>query len=196
MNIKNFKHFTGSPKNSQNFQYFQKIQGSRKISNYILLIFLLFGGLCFSLIGLSTYLNINLLFFIDAQELIFIPQGIVMLFYGILSIILAIFTFFTIFWDLGGGYNIYNKSTNLITLFRKSFPGKNRYILLTYSINNIKSIGIKIVEGLNPSRIIYLGLKDNRQIPMTSIQRLRSITEIENQATELAEYLNVNIESL
>jgi hypothetical protein len=186
----------GNPKNNQNFQYFQKIQGSRKISNYILLIFLLFGGLWFSLIGLSTYLNMNLLPFINSEELIFIPQGIVMLFYGVLSIILSIFTFFTIFWDLGSGYNIYNKSDNLITLFRKSFPGKNRYILLTYSISNIKSIGIKIAEGLNPSRIIYLGLKDNRQIPITSIQELRSIVETENQATELAEYLNVNIESL
>jgi hypothetical protein len=196
MRIKNFKHSMGNPKNNQNFQYFQKIQGSRKISNYILLIFLLFGGLWFSLIGLSTYLNMNLLPFSNSEELIFIPQGIVMLFYGALSIILAIFTFFTIFWDLGSGYNIYNKSDNLITLFRKSFPGKNRYILLTYSISNIKSIGIKIVEGLNPSRIIYLGLKDNRQIPMTSIQKLRSIIEIEDQATELAEYLEVNIESL
>jgi hypothetical protein len=196
MSIKNFKHLMDNPKNSQNFQYFQKIQGSRKISNYILLVFLFFGGFCFSLIGLSTYLTINLLPFIDSRELIFIPQGIVMLFYGVLGMLLAIFTFFTILWDLGSGYNIYNTSGNLITLFRKSFPGKNRYILLTYSISNIKSIGIKIVEGLNPSRIIYLGLKDNRQIPMTSIQRLQSITEIEDQATELAEYLNVNIESI
>jgi cellulose synthase/poly-beta-1,6-N-acetylglucosamine synthase-like glycosyltransferase len=196
MSINFLKHLTVSSKNSQNFQYFQKIRGSRKISNYILLVFLLFGGLCFSLIGLSTYLNINLLPFINSQELIFIPQGIIMLFYGVLSIILAIFTFFTILLDLGSGYNIFNKSDNLITLFRKSIPGKNRYILLTYSISNVKSIGIKLVEGLNPSRIIYLKLKDNRQIPMTSIQKLQSIIEIENQATELAEYLNVNIESL
>jgi cellulose synthase/poly-beta-1,6-N-acetylglucosamine synthase-like glycosyltransferase len=196
MSIKDFKQLTGSPKNHRSLQYFQKIQGSRKISNYILFIFLLFGGLCFLLIGLSTYLTINLLPFIDSRELIFIPQGIVMLFYGVLSILLAVFTFFTILWDLGSGYNTYNTSSNLITLFRKSFPGKNRYILLTYSISNIKSVGIKIIEGLNPSRIIYLGLKDNRQIPMTSIQKLQSIREIENQATELAKYLNVNIESL
>jgi hypothetical protein len=185
-----------NPKNNQNFQYFQKIQGLQKISNYILLIFLFFGGFCFLLVGLSTYLTINLLPFINSQDLIFIPQGILMLFYGMLSILLAIFTLFTLFWDIGSGYNIYNKSDNLITLFRKSFPKNNQYMLLTYSINNVKSIGIKIIDGLNPSRIIYLKLKDNRQIPMTSIQNLQSITEIENQVTELAKYLDVNIESL
>ena len=59
---------------------------------------------------------------------------------------------------------------NLVKIVRRGFPGKNREILLTYSLNSVKSIGIKITEGLNPKRIIYLCLKDERKIPLTPVQ--------------------------
>ena len=60
-----------------------------------------------------------------------------------------------VIWDIGGGYNEYNKIENLVKIVRKGFPGKNRQILLTYPLNMIKSIGIKISEGLNPQRSIF-----------------------------------------
>jgi hypothetical protein len=98
--------------------------------------------------------------------------------------------------DVGSGYNEFNKIENLVKIVRKGFPGKNREILLTYSLNNIKSIGVKISEGLNPKRIIYLCLKDERRIPLTPINKPIKISEIEDEASDLAKFLNLKLENL
>ena len=79
---------------------------------------------------------------------------------------------------------------------RKGFPGKNREILLTYSLINIRSIGIKITEGLNPTRSIYLCLKDERKIPLTPVQEPISISKLEQQAASLAKFLDLKLENL
>ena len=86
-----------------------KIIGSRRFSNYFWTFFLFIGGISFLLAGLSSYLKINLLPFSNSTELIFIPQGIIMIFYGTLSFSVSIYICLTIIWDIGGGYNEYNK---------------------------------------------------------------------------------------
>ena len=174
----------------------EKIMGSRRFSNYFWALFLFIGGLMFLLAGISSYIKINLLPFGNTLELVFIPQGIVMMFYGTLSFGLSTYIIATLFWDIGSGYNEYNKTENLVKVVRKGFPGKNRQILLTYPINNIKSIGIKISEGLNPERIIYLCLKDERKIPLTPVQQPNSISELEDQAADLAKFLDLKLENL
>lgn len=173
-----------------------KIMGSRRFSNYFWTILLFIGGLGFILAGFSSYFKINLLLFTDTTELVFFPQGIVMTFYGTLSLFISLFTSLTIIWDVGGGYNEYNKLEKLVKIVRKGFPGKNREILLTYPLNNIKSIGIKVSEGLNPKRIIYLCLKDDRKIPITPVQQPTAISMLEDQASDLAKFLDLNLESL
>ena len=150
----------------------------------------------FLLAGISSYLKINLLPFANTTELVFIPQGIVMMFYGTLSFGLSLYIIGTLFWDIGSGYNEYNKIENLVKVVRKGFPGKNREILLTYPLNNIRSIGIKISEGLNPQRILYLCLKDERQIPLTPVQQPDSISDLEDQAADLAKFLDLKLENL
>ena len=174
----------------------EKIIGSRRFSNYFWASFLFIGGLMFLLAGISSYIKINLLPFGNSLDLVFIPQGIVMMFYGTLSFGLSTYIIATLFWDIGSGYNEYNKTENLVIVVRKGFPGKNRQILLTYPINNIKSIGIKISEGLNPERIIYLCLKDERKIPLTPVQQPNSISELEDQAADLAKFLDLKLENL
>jgi len=69
-----------------------------------------------------------------------------MIFYGTLSLSLGFYIFITLLWDIGSGYNEYNKVENLVKIVRKGFPGKNREILLTYPLTNIRAIGIKISE--------------------------------------------------
>jgi hypothetical protein len=61
---------------------------------------------------------------------------------------------------------------------------------------NIKSIGIKISDGLNPKRIIYLCLKDERKIPLTPVQEPTTISNIEEEAADLAKFLDLNLENL
>lgn len=173
-----------------------KIIGSRRFSNYFWTFFLFIGGISFLLAGLSSYLKINLLPLTNASELVFLPQGVVMLFYGTLSLLISIYIFLALFWDIGSGYNEFNKIENLVTIVRKGFPGKNREILLTYPLSSVQSIGIKISEGLNPKRTIYLCLKDKRNIPLTPVQEPIAISEIENQASDLAKFLDLKLENL
>ena len=172
------------------------IVGSRRISNYFWSIFLAIGGLSFLLAGLSSYFKINLLPVANPTELVFIPQGLVMMFYGTLSLSISIYISATILWDIGSGYNEYNKIENLVKIVRKGFPGKNREVLLTYPLTSIQAIGIKITEGLNPQRSIYLCLKDERRIPLTPVQQPDSISNLEKQAADLAKFLDLKLENL
>ena len=172
------------------------IVGSRRFSNYFWSVFLFVGGLGFLLAGISSYFKINLLPFANPTELAFIPQGLVMMFYGTLSLGLSIYIIITVLLDIGSGYNEYNKTENLVKIVRKGFPGKNREILLTYPLLNIRSIGIKITEGLNPTRSIYLCLKDERRIPLTPVQEPTSISDLEEEAADLAKFLDLKLENL
>ena len=173
-----------------------QIVGSRRFSNYFWAISLFFGGIGFLLAGLSSYFKINFLPFANPVELVFIPQGLVMIFYGTLSFSISIYIFVTVILDIGSGYNEYNKIENLVKIVRKGFPGKNREILLTYPLTNIRSIGIKITEGLNPTRSVYLCLKDERKIPLTPVQEPTSISILEQQAASLAKFLDLKLENL
>jgi hypothetical protein len=173
-----------------------KIVGSRRFSNYFWSVFLFTGGIGFLLAGLSSYFKINLLPFANPTELVFIPQGLVMMFYGTLSLGLSIYIIITVLLDIGSGYNEYNKVENLVKIIRKGFPGKNREILLTYPLSNIRAIGIKITEGLNPTRSIYLCLKDERNIPLTPVQEPTSISNLEEEAADLVKFLDLKLENL
>jgi uncharacterized membrane protein YsdA (DUF1294 family) len=172
------------------------IVGSRRFSNYFWSFFLFFGGIGFLLAGMSSYFKVNLLPFANPTELVFIPQGLVMMFYGTLSFGVSIYILITIMLDIGGGYNEYNRVENLVKIVRKGFPGRNREILLTYPLSNIRSIGIKITEGLNPTRSIYLCLKDERKIPLTPVQEPTSISNLEEEAASLAKFLDLKLENL
>jgi hypothetical protein len=173
-----------------------KIVGSRRFSNYFWSFFLFLGGIGFLLAGISSYLKINLLPFANPTELVFIPQGLVMMFYGTLSFGISMYIIITVLLDIGSGYNEYNKVENLVKIVRKGFPGKNREILLTYPLLNIRAIGIKITEGLNPTRSIYLCLKDERKIPLTPVQEPTSISNLEEEAASLAKFLDLKLENL
>ena len=88
------------------------IVGSRRLSNYFWCIVLMIGGTSFLLAGLSSYFKINLLPFADPTQLTFIPQGIVMIFYGVVAISFSLYIIATIFWNIGSGYNEFNKKTS------------------------------------------------------------------------------------
>lgn len=171
------------------------IVGSRRISNVSWAIIVSLGGLGFFLTGLSSYFNVNLLIFSDSSNITFLPQGIVLLFYGTVGFILGIFLWLTVWWDIGFGYNEYNQALNEVILYRQGFPGKNRELKLKFIFSEIKSIKMKIEEGLNPKRQLFLCLKDSREIPLTGVDRPTSLTKIEQEAVKLAQYLNVYLET-
>ena len=172
------------------------IIGARNFRSFFIMLILCLAGLGFFLAVLSSYLKINLLILSDTSEIIFIPQGIAMLFYGTGALGIAIYIFLTIIWNVGSGYNEFSKLENIVRIIRIGFPGKNRTIFLSYEFKNIKNIKFLIKQGLNPRCNILLVLKDKREIPLFPAQFLLNPTEIEKKAIELSNFLDIPLESL
>jgi len=171
------------------------IAGSRRVSNIFWALIVSLGGIGFFLTGLSSFFNKNLLIFSDSKEIAFIPQGIVLLFYGTVGSVLGIFLILTIWWDVGFGYNEYNRLLQKVTIYRRGFPGKNQELSFTFNFEDIKSIKMRIKDGLNPKRQLLLCLADKREIPLTGIEQPTALNKIENEAIQLAKYLNVFLET-
>lgn len=167
--------------------------GSRRVSNFIWAFLILGGSISFLVTGLSSYFNHNFLFIFNSKNIVFFPQGLIMCFYGFLGLIFGIYLWLTIFWSIGGGFNEFNKVDGVVRIFRWGFPGKNRRILLEYSINQIEAIRIELKQGFNPKRMIYLQIRGKNEIPLTRIGQPLTIEEIELQASELAKFLQVSL---
>jgi hypothetical protein len=171
------------------------ILGSKRLSNYVWLLISFLGGTGFFLAGVSSYLQVQILPFTKVDNISFIPQGIVMTFYGSIGIFLSLFLFANIIFNVGGGFNKYDKNLNRVEIFRLGFPIQNREIYLAYNFKDIRSIKLSIQEGLNPKREIYLCTKDQRQIPLTRVGEPLLLSSIEEEAVDLSLFLNVPLEN-
>ena len=170
------------------------IKGSRRISNYFWLLFLYLSGFDFLLTGSSSYFHKNIVSFIEASTIAFIPQGILMMFYGTLAILIGTFLLSFVIWDIGSGYNEFNKVEQVVRVVRNGFPGENRGIFMSYPFEDITSIDLEIAEAINPKRIIFLCTYDERRIPLTpASEEPLPLATIEKQATSLAEFLGVRL---
>ncbi|KST64851.1 MULTISPECIES: photosystem I assembly protein Ycf4 [Mastigocoleus] len=174
----------------------QTVLGSRRFSNYLWATIVTVGATGFLLAGISSYLQVNLLLISDPTQLIFVPQGLVMGLYGTAGLLLSLYLWLAILWDLGGGYNEFDKSKNKIKIFRWGFPGKNRRIEIESPIEDAQSVIVEIKEGLNPRRALYLRVKGRRDIPLTRVGQPLSLKELEIQGAELAKFLGVSLEGL
>lgn len=173
----------------------ENITGARNVRSLLAMFVLFFAGLGFFLAGLSSYFHKNLLPITDTTSLVFIPQGIAMLFYGTGALGLAIYNLLTIILNVGSGYNEFSKVENTARLVRLGFPGKNRIIFLSYEFSSIKGIKLLIKQGLNPRCNLLLVLKDKREIPLFPAQVLLNPTETEKKAVELSTFLGVPLEN-
>lgn len=174
----------------------QPILGSRRFSNYWWATIVSIGGIGFLLAGLSSYLHQNLLPFGDATQLVFVPQGLAIGFYGVAGSLLAFYLWFAIALDIGGGYNEFNQETGFVKIFRWGFPGKNRQIEISCRTEDVQAIRVDIKEGLNPRRSLYLRIKGRRDIPLTQVGQPMSLSDLENQGAQLARFLGVPLEGL
>lgn len=186
---------TGSQQNNQQLLH-QSVVGSRRFSNYFWAIATLAGSTGFLLSSASSYLNVNLLPFSDPAQLIFIPQGAVMGFYGAAGLLLSLYLWGVILLDVGGGFNQFDRKSGQLTIFRWGFPGKNRRIELSYPLSDVQSIRVDIKEGLNPRRSLYLRIKGKGELPLTRAGQPITLSELENKGAELARFLGVPLEGL
>jgi len=58
--------------------YYERIVGARRLSNYFWATTILLASSGFFITGLSSYLQYNIINFLNANEIIFFPQGLVM----------------------------------------------------------------------------------------------------------------------
>jgi hypothetical protein len=206
------------------------IVGERRLSNYWWASVIFLGACGFLYTGISAYLGQSLFSFIlspitadesqtivnNSFDIAFFPQGLLMSFYGSLGLLLSFYWVLLIFWNVGGGFNEFNKKDGFIRIFRWGYPGKNRKIDLVYSLKDVEAIRVELKQGLDPQRTIFLRLKGNsslknnsdtsnntkpmqgikREIPLTGISQPLTLKEIEKQASELANFLQVSLEGL
>ncbi len=172
------------------------ILGERRTSNYVWAFIIFMGSLGFLLTGISSYSDFNIIPFLKVKDVSFFPQGLLMSFYGSLGFLLSFYWWFNIFWNVGGGFNEFNKKDGTIRIFRWGYPGKNRRIDLAYSLKDVEAIKVELKQGLDPQRTIYLKLKGKKEIPITGIGEPLTLKEIEKQASELANFLQVSLEGL
>ncbi|EKV01146.1 Ycf4 protein [Leptolyngbya sp. PCC 7375] len=174
----------------------REILGARRWSNYWWAVVTTIGGTGFLLAGISSYMGINLLPFADPTQLIFIPQGVVMCFYGTAALLLSLYLWLICAWNVGGGYNLFDKKIEEVQIFRWGFPGKNRKIDFKYPLASVTAIRVDIREGLSPKRALYLKVKGKGDIPLTRVGQPMSLAALENQGAELARFLQVPLEGL
>ena len=184
------------------------ITGSQRVSNFFLASLISFGGIAFLITGFISFLNRGTAFgpleslpfsnietgSLTTTSIKFFPQGLIMCFYGALGLVFGMYLWLTILWKVGSGFNEFNKNTGVVRIFRWGLPGKNRQIDLKYKIKEIEALRVSLKEGINPRRSLSLQIKGKGEIPLTRIGQPIPLQEIENQASELAQFLKVEIE--
>nr|YP_010694208.1 Ycf4 [Impatiens morsei]WCD66901.1 Ycf4 [Impatiens morsei] len=174
--------------------WIELIVGSQKISNFCWAFIVFLGSLGFLLTGTSSYLGRNLISFFPSQQIMFFPQGLIMCFYGIAGLFISSYLWCTISWNVGSGYDRFNRKEGIVSIFRWGFPGKNRRIFLRFLIKDIQSVRVEIKEGIYARRVLYMEIRGQGAIPLTRTDNNLTPREIEEKAAELAYFLRVPIE--
>nr|WKT06292.1 hypothetical chloroplast RF4 [Interfilum sp. SAG 2147] len=170
------------------------ILGSKDKENILLAWFTCLGGASFFAIALATYLGQPVLFFLLKSPLTFLPQGLVMGFYGISALFLGLYLWIIIGWSIGGGINEFDLKTGRISVFRWGFPGTNRRIHLVCQLKDVEAVQIENRGGLWPSLFVSLKRRGKIAIPLGELARGGNAQEAEDKAAELAQFLGVPVE--
>lgn len=204
MSIKYIEKGTSSfiEKDNEVVYYSEKIDGTNIVTNYVWLILLFLFGIGFFTAGLSSYFieSRNYIFLKNFSNIEFLPQGILLLFYGTCSILLSILLNILIQINIGSGKNEYDSENEIVRLTRKGFPTiaknlkfKQRNIYFAYPYSELVNLELEITEGINPTRITYLILKDGRRIPLTPSNKLEDLLSIESKAIYIAKLLKIDL---
>lgn len=170
--------------------------GSRRISNFCWASILLLGALGFSLVGFSSYLRKDLIPFLSADQISFVPQGLVMCFYGIAGSFISFYLWCTIWWNVGSGYNRFDKRKGTFSLFRWGFPGRNRRVFIQFFIGDIQAIRMEVQEGFSSRRVLYVKIRGQQDVPLSRIEEYPTLKDMEDKAAELARFLKISIEGV
>ncbi|KAJ1683263.1 hypothetical protein LUZ63_021513 [Rhynchospora breviuscula] len=71
------------------------------------------------------------------------------------------------FWNVGSGYDQFDRKKGIVCIFRWGFPGLNRRIFLRFLMKDIQSIRIEDKEGFYSRRVLYMEIRGQGSIPLT-----------------------------
>jgi hypothetical protein len=171
----------------------QPVQGSRRLSNYLVASAVTAGGVGFLLTSLSSRLGLDLLPIGHPAALEWVPQGLVMGAYGIAGILLATYLWSVIAIDVGAGSNRFDKDSNQATITRRGFRQR---IELEIPLREILAVKVDVRDGLNPRRRLSLRLQGRRDLPLTRVGEPLPLAELERSGAELARFLKVPLEGV
>jgi hypothetical protein len=115
----------------------EEIKEDDKILKWFYNIIILLGGVGFLCVGISSYINYDIIFFLRSDKILFYPQGITMCFYGTCALIISINQIKILFNNIGEGYNEFNKDKERMQIYRKGFKGKNSDVNIIYPLTDI-----------------------------------------------------------
>nr|YP_010933359.1 hypothetical chloroplast RF4 [Streptosarcina arenaria]YP_010933458.1 hypothetical chloroplast RF4 [Streptosarcina costaricana]WKT08848.1 hypothetical chloroplast RF4 [Streptosarcina arenaria]WKT08949.1 hypothetical chloroplast RF4 [Streptosarcina costaricana] len=172
----------------------EKIVASRTLSNIVWACVVCLGGSGFILVGLSSYWKQPILPFFPQTSLLFLPQGLVMGFYGIAGVFLGLYLWLAILWDVGGGWNEFDTEKGVAHIFRWGFPGQNRRIHLFCRLEEAECLLVRAQQGVLSSFLLLLKVRGKPAVPLGGVAGL-SPREMEDRAAELARFLNLPVEA-
>nr|YP_010513740.1 photosystem I assembly protein Ycf4 [Tephrosia onobrychoides]UXL85311.1 photosystem I assembly protein Ycf4 [Tephrosia onobrychoides] len=179
------------------------VRGAQRKSNFFWAFLVFVGSLGLFVVGIFNYLGMDFLFF--SEELIqipaipFIPQGATLAFYGLVGICISSYLLCIVFWDVGGGYDIMDKTANEVSFFRWGFPGLNRDTLIRVPMEEIKSIRLQIAkkeQDLFTGNVGYyiiacIDTEKNGLIPLTRLEDNLYVQQTVDKAAEISRFLGV-----
>lgn len=115
----------------------EEITEDDKILKWLYNIIILLGGIGFLCVGISSYINYNIIFFLRSDQILFYPQGITMCFYGTCALIVSINQIKILLNNIGEGYNEFNKDKETMQIYRKGFKGKSSDVNIIYPLTDI-----------------------------------------------------------
>nr|YP_010555353.1 Ycf4 [Adinobotrys atropurpureus]UYR21991.1 Ycf4 [Adinobotrys atropurpureus] len=181
------------------------VTGCRKPSDFFWASFILLGSLGVLLISASSYYGRNFLSFISSEfepELVpFLPQGATITIYGTAGLFLSFSWWLLIFWNVGSGYDFFDKKNRMVCFFRYGFPGKNRRIFLRVRMDDIQSLIIQSKKETKKdsrylsSGVLYMQTREQGAIPLTPIDDYyRTPRKVAQKALDLSIFLRVPME--
>lgn len=166
----------------------QQILGARTKSNSLWTLVLGIGSLGFMITGLGSY-PLNPWGIVS--DFAFIPQGLVMSFYGFAGWMLASYLACTMAWNVGAGYNEIDYGRGVIIVFRWGFPGSNRRLRFRVLLRDVEAVVVCAQKSWWARPKVFLQLHNGQRCPWELEPSTASIDRWEGEAASLAHALRV-----
>ena len=171
----------------------QPVLGSRRLSNVLVAAAVSLGGVGFLLTSASSRFGRDLLPVGHPADLVWVPQGLVMGFYGLAAVLLASYLWTVIAIDVGSGSNRFDRVAGEALISRQGFRQR---IEVAVPLRDIQAVKVEIREGLSPQRRLALRVQGRRELPLSRVGEPIPLAELELAGARLARFLGVPLEGI